>query len=140
MTGPTRMHRLLPAALVLAIATGVFHIYIGALNLAGMNPAVPVEARTPSGVGFVGMGVIYLVGVGLIATNVKRSLWTKVGLGYAIVLIAAWAAAAAADFPGTREPFAYVDKVIEVVLVVLLVKMVRDSRAPAPKPEAAAQA
>ena len=140
MTGPTRMHRLLPVALVLATATGVFHIYIGALNLAGMNPAVPVEARTPSGISFVGMGAIYLVGVGLIAANVKRSLWTKVGLGYAIVPIPAWAEAAAADFPGTREPFAYVDKVIEVFLAGLLVKILRDSRAAAPKPAAAVRA
>jgi len=51
MTGPTHMHRLLPVTLVLAIATGVFHIYIGALNLAGMNPAVPVEARYSSSSG-----------------------------------------------------------------------------------------
>ena len=87
MTGPTHMHRLLPVTLVLAIATGVFHIYIGALNLAGMNAAVPVEARTPSGISFVGMGAIYFVGVGLIAGNVKRTLCLKVGLGYAILLI-----------------------------------------------------
>lgn len=113
----------LPAALVLAAATGIFHLWWASLLFQFQEQDL--------GIYFVGMGVIYLVGVGLIAANVKRDLGIRVGIGYVALLLVAWAYNAAFD-PGptaANDPYAYLDKGIEVVLLILLIVLARGSKA-----------
>ncbi len=102
---------MLGLALVLAATTGAIHGYIGVDGLLNGN----VEIAIP----FIGMAVPYFVGVVLIAMGVMPRLWLRIGAGYVILLLVLWAAA------GIHSPLAYVDKAIEVVLVVVLVTLLR---------------
>jgi hypothetical protein len=116
---------LLGGIVVLALATGIFHLFWASLLFQFGDALL--------GTLFVGMGIIYLVGVGLTAANVKRDLWYRVGAGYVALLLVAWAYTAAFDPEPTaaRDPLAFLDKVVEVVLLVLLVLAVRGTKASA---------
>jgi hypothetical protein len=105
----TRPARFLSAALALAVITAIFHLYIG-LAVYGL----------PLGVPLILIALVYLGGTGMIAANFHRGLLLKVGLGWVALVIALWALSAAVDAPNTRDPIAYLDKTIEVVLLVLL--------------------
>lgn len=92
------LHRI---AVALAVATGVIHVYVGA-----------VDARLPlvlAGLGFLG-------GAGLFLADYRRQLLYPVGAVYTTVQIVAWAVVNA----GTYTPLGYLDKAVQVALVVVL--------------------
>jgi hypothetical protein len=91
-------------ALGLVFVTGVLHVYAGV-----------VEARIPvvlAGVGFLGAIGLYLV-------DYRRSLLYLVGIFYTAVQIPLWYVANVGDF----TTVGYLDKAVQVVLVVLLVSL-----------------
>lgn len=90
------------AALTLAVATGVIHIFVGA-----------VDARPPlvlAGLGFLG-------GVGLFLADYRRPLLYPVGALYTAVQIVAWAVVNAGDYTA----LGYADKAVQLALVAVLV-------------------
>src|SRR5713226_2109930 len=105
---------LLYGALALAGVTAIVHIYTAYTDIApyGVNVAVPLFL----------IALVYLGGIGLIAANYKRNLWIKVGIGWVLLVLILWVAAAAnTDTGGTRLLLTFIDKGIEVVLLGLLV-------------------
>ena len=89
-------------ALALVLATGVVHVYAGA-----------VEGRIP--VALAGVG--FLVAVGLFLANYRRPLLYLVGIVYTAVQLPLWYVVKAGEYTA----LGYVDKAIQVVLIVLLV-------------------
>ena len=65
------------------------------------------------------MGAIYLVGVAMLAANIRPLLFQKLVLIYTILLLLIWGAI------GSRDIIAYSDTVIEVILVIALVALIR---------------
>ena len=57
-----------------------------------------------------------------IAAGLMRRFWLKVGLGYAVLLLVAWAAF------GDRSLLAYADKLVEVVLIITVIITLRLGR------------
>ena len=104
----------LAISLALALTTGAIHAYIGIADLIDGEPA--------KGVIFIGMALPYVVGAAFIAAGLRRRFWLKVGLGYAILLLVAWAPV------GERNLLAYADKIVEIVLVFAVVVTLRRSR------------
>jgi hypothetical protein len=97
-------------ALVLVFVTGVLHIYSGA-----------IEGRIPvllAGVGFLGAMALYLA-------NYRRRLLYLVGIVYTAVQIPIWYVVKAGEY----TTVGYVDKVVQVVLIVLLGYLYWRSRA-----------
>jgi O-antigen ligase len=105
---------LLNVALVLAVVTAIFHLYIGF-----------VTYGIPLGVPLILIALVYLGGTGMIAANYRRGLWLKVGLAWVALVIILWALSAAVGAPNTRNLLAYLDKIVEVVLLGLLIWMRR---------------
>ena len=96
-------------ALGLAFVTGVLHIYAGV-----------VEGRIPvtlAGVGF-------LAAIGLYLVDYRRPLLYLVGVVYTAVQIPLWYVVKAGEF----TTVGYVDKAVQVVLVVLLVYLYWQTR------------
>ena len=104
----------LAISLALALITGVIHAYIGIADL--------LDGRPAKGVIFIGMALPYFVGVAFIAAGLMRRFWLRVGLGYAVLLLVAWAPV------GERSILAYADKIVEIALVVAVVVTLRLSR------------
>lgn len=89
-------------ALALVLITGIFHIYSGF-----------VEGQIPvllAGVGFLGAIVLYL-------RNYRRRVLYLVGIVYTAVQIPIWYVVKAGEY----TTVGYVDKAVQVVLIVLLV-------------------
>lgn len=89
-------------AILLAIATGVLHLYAGA-----------VEGRIPvalAGVGFFVAVVVFLL-------DYRRSMLYLVGIGYTAVQIPLWYVVKTGEY----TMVGYVDKSIQVIFVVVLV-------------------
>ena len=107
---------LVVVALALALVTGAIHAYLGVVGFVDGDNAV--------GVIFVGMAIPFFIGVVFIVLGFMRRFWLKVGLGYAVLLLAAWAAV------GQRDALAYADKVVEVALVAALVVSLARGRRP----------
>jgi len=85
----------------LIVTTGVIHLYAGV-----------AEGRIPvllAGVGF-------LAGVGLFLLDYRRRLLYLIGIAYTVVQIPLWYVAKVGEF----TPLGYVDKVIQVTIIVLL--------------------
>jgi len=110
---------------LLTLATGLIHLYIGVdFLLEGPYADAVIDDPTAStaaaaGIVFIGMAIPYLVGLALILGGVRPLLWLRVGAGYTALLLVLWAAA------GTRDTLAYADKAIEIALLVLLVVLLR---------------
>jgi hypothetical protein len=88
-------------AIALVVVTGVLHVYAGI-----------VEGRAPvalAGVGFFGAAALYLA-------DYRRHLLALVGIVYTGVQIPIWYAVKAGEY----TTVGYVDKAVQVVLVVLL--------------------
>ncbi len=101
---------LLYGALALATITAIVHLYTGIMN------------GIPLGVPLILIALVYLGGVGLIAANYRRDLFIKVGIGWVLLLLILWAASeVVTDVGGTRLLLTFVDKGLEVVLLILLV-------------------
>jgi hypothetical protein len=95
----TRTHWL---AILLALATGVIHVYAGI-----------VEGRIPillAGLGFLGAVVLFLL-------DYRRTLLYIVGIVYTTVQIPLWYVVKAGEY----TMLGYVDKSIQVVFILLLV-------------------
>ncbi|HZY46388.1 MAG TPA: hypothetical protein VFE96_01210, partial [Candidatus Bathyarchaeia archaeon] len=103
---------LLKAALVLAVVTAIFHLYIGL-----------VTYGIPLGIPLVLIALVYLGGASMIAVNYRQELWLKVGLGWVVLVIVLWALSAAVMAPNTMTLLAFLDKGIEVVLLGLLLRI-----------------
>jgi len=109
-------------AVLLTLATGLIHLYIGVdflLEGPYADAVIDPTTRTPVGFVFIGMAIPYLVGLALILRGVRPHLWLRVGAGYTALLLVLWAVA------GTRDTLAYADKAIEIALLVLLVVLLR---------------
>ena len=108
---------------LLTLATGLIHVYIGVdFLLEGPYADAVIDDPTVDpavGIVFIGMAIPYLVGLALILGGVRPLLWLRVGAGYTALLLVLWAAA------GGRDMLAYVDKAIEIALLVLLVVLLR---------------
>ncbi len=104
---------LLYGALVLAAISGILELYSGV-----------VTVTLPSGgLLLVLIALVYFGGIALVALNYKSDLLIKIGIGWTLLIIILWAASAAVDATGTRATLSYIDKGIEVVLLVLLVEL-----------------
>ncbi len=110
---------------LLTLATGLIHLYIGVdFLLEGPYADAVIDDPTAStaaaaGIVFIGMAIPYLVGLALILGGVRPLLWLRVGAGYTALLLVLWAVA------GTRDTLAYADKAIEIALLVLIVALIR---------------
>lgn len=96
-------------AVALVTVTGVIHIYAGV-----------VEGRTPvalAGVGFLAAIVLYLV-------EYRRPLLYLVGIVYTAIQIPLWYVVKAGEF----TTVGYVDKTVQVVLVVVLAYLYWETR------------
>jgi len=102
----------LDAAFGLAAITAILHFYIGV-----------VIVGLPTGIFLILIGLVYLGGIGLIAARYRQDLLLKVGIVWVVVVIVLWAGAAAENAVGTRDPLAYADKIIEVVLLAVLLRL-----------------
>jgi hypothetical protein len=109
-------------AVVLAVLAGILHIYIGV-----------VIFGIPQGIVLVLIALVYFVGAGLVAANYKRDLWLGIALGWVILVIVLWALSAAVNVAGTRDPLSFLEKALEVILLVLLIRL-RTVRLTALKP------
>lgn len=88
-------------AVLLAVATGVIHVYAGI-----------IEGRVPvvlAGIGFLGAVVLFLGAY-------RRSLLYPVGILYTAVQLPLWYVVKAGEYTG----LGYVDKTIQVGLIVVL--------------------
>lgn len=96
-------------AVILLLATALIHILFGALALTPQLAPV-----------FYIMGSIYLVGGGTLAANIRPRLFQLLALVYTVLIIVIWVLSGAA-----RIPVAYLDKTIELVLVINLLILIR---------------
>lgn len=97
-------------ALALVVATGVLHIYAGI-----------VEGRIPvllAGLGFLAATVLYLA-------DYRRRLLVLLAIPYTAIQFPLWFVANAPDF----ALVGYLDKAIQLVLVVVLLAIYRNMRA-----------
>src|SRR5437870_13575987 len=74
---------LFSAVLLLALVAAVIHVYFGVLVYSGNN-SIPMY----------GIAAVYIVGSVLVAGNIKRELWLKVGTGWGLLLVVLLAHAA----------------------------------------------
>lgn len=89
------------AAVVLAVLTGVVHVYVGI-----------AEGRLPlvlAGLGFFGAVVLFLA-------NYRRRTLYLVGVVYVLAQVVAWAVVRV----GSYTPVGYADKAIQVALIAVL--------------------
>lgn len=96
-------------AVGLVLVTGVLHIYSGV-----------IEARIPvllAGVGFLGAIVLYLA-------DYRRRLLYLVGIGYTAIQIPIWFVVKASEY----TVIGYVDKAVQVVLILVLAYLYWRSR------------
>ncbi len=105
---------------LLALATGAIHAWIGVdFLMAGLQQ---------SALAFLGMATPYLVGVALYALGIGRRWIVRLAPLYVALLLLLWL------FAGARDLLAYVDKIIELVLLVALaVFLYLDHRGDAPQ-------
>ncbi len=96
-------------AVILLLATASIHIIFGAIALPPQFAPV-----------FYLMGSIYLVGAGALAAKIRPKLFQLLALIYTVLIIAIWVVSGQA-----RIPVAYLDKTIEVVLVINLLVLIR---------------
>ncbi len=96
-------------AIALVLFTGVLHVYAGV-----------VEGRIP--VALAGVG--FLAAIGLYVMDFRRRLLYLAGILYTAVQIPIWYVVKA----GAYTPVGYVDKVIQVVLVVVLAYLYLETR------------
>lgn len=94
------------AAVVLAVTTGVLHLYAGAID--GRLPLVV------AGLGFLG-------GVGLFLAGYRNRRLYLVALAYTGIQVVAWAVVNA----GTYSTLGYADKAIQLLLIVVLAVLAR---------------
>jgi len=73
------------------------------------------------------MGAIYIVLAGITALGLQTWLFQPTVLGYALFLSSAWLTSGV-----SRDPVAYADKAIEVILAISMVQLIRVSRSPNP--------
>lgn len=105
-------------AILLAVVAASIHVYFGIFVFTGTN-MIPM----------LGIAAVYAVGVVLVLANVRRELWVKVGTGWAALLVVLWASAAfLGNAPHAMDPLAYVVNGVEVVLLISLVGLNRNSK------------
>jgi hypothetical protein len=95
---------------ILAAVTGVLHLYLAALF-------VP----SPLGLSFVVAGVGFIAGCGAVVANYRRPLVYLLGIPFTVGQIVAWYVVNAPDF----STLGYVDKVVQVALLVVLAVLYR---------------
>jgi len=109
---------LFSAVLLLALVAAVIHVYFGVLVYSGNN-SIPMY----------GIAAVYIVGSVLVAGNIRRELWLKVGTGWAVLLVVLWAAAAfLGNAPHSTDLLAYGVNILEVALVIALLALTRYSK------------
>src|SRR5438132_11713364 len=106
---------LFSGVLLLALVAAVIHVYFGLLVYSGNN-SIPMY----------GIAAVYIVGSVLVAGNIKRELWLKVGTGWALLLVVLWAPAAfLGNAPHSTYLLAYRVKNLAVGLVIALLVLSR---------------
>jgi len=104
---PSSLSTLQRGSVVLVAITAVTHIYPGVVE--GAPPLVL------AGLGFLGGGALYLYGV-------RRRALAVAAIPYTAVQIPLWVVVKA----GNYTPVGYVDKAVQVILVVALLVLVAD--------------
>lgn len=102
-------------AFALAIISGVVHL---ALVVVG-----PVPPTSSFGILFILAFGGFVGGVGLVAINYRRKLIYLLGLPYTGSQIVMWYLANQPAGPGDLSPFEWVDKIAQVLLLVVLVML-----------------
>jgi hypothetical protein len=69
------------------------------------------------------IALVYLAGIGLIATNRRRDLWLKIAIYWVIIVIVLRASSAAVNAPNTNSALAYTDKAVEFILLGILLRI-----------------
>ncbi|MCS4540480.1 MAG: hypothetical protein HYU03_07315 [Thaumarchaeota archaeon] len=122
-------------AVLLLLATGIVHTLYGAYYVGGTTQAsggyggyagdggssYGGQSATPGGIStvFYVMGAIYFIGVVLLALNHRPRLFQLLALIYTLLLLIIWGVA------GARDTIAFLDKAIEVILIINLVVLLR---------------
>jgi len=96
-------------AVILLLATALIHILFSAFLLTAQLAT-----------GFYLIGGIYIVGAGGLAANIRPRMFQLLALVYTVLIISIWVLSGAA-----RIPVAYLDKTIELVLVINLLILIR---------------
>lgn len=105
-------------AVVLALLTGVFHVYAGA-----------IESRIP--VALAGVG--FLVAIGLFLVDYRRQQLYLVGIVYTFVQLPLWYVVKAGEY----TMVGYLDKTVQVLLILVLAALYWESRQATERPAAA---
>ena len=106
------------SAVLLALVSIAIHLYFGIFVYSGTN-MIPM----------LGIAAVYLVGAILVVANVRRTLWLKVGVGWASLLVILWAAAAfLGNAHHTMDLLAFAVNGVEVVLILVLLTLMRYSK------------
>jgi hypothetical protein len=115
------MNTLRWTAVLLLVVVGAIHLYYGAYQ-AGSFGMIYGQAYSTW---YYVMGLIYLVGAALIGANIMPMVFEALGAIYAAILIGIY------FYMGYFDTIGYVDKAIEVVLIIVLAMMLL--RKPKPK-------
>ena len=104
--------------ILLAAITGVIHLRLGV----GFAPS-------PLGLSFLFAGVVFLVASAAILANYRRRLLYGLGIPFTAGQIVIWYgvnfAAGPKSFPADVGTFGWIDKVAQVLLVVVLIALLR---------------
>lgn len=100
--------------IALAVVTGVIHLYLGALFI-----------TSPMGWSFLAAGVGFLGGVAAVLVDYRRRLLYLLGVPFTAGQIVAWYVVNAPDF----SALGYLDKVVQIALIVVLVVLYRQEAA-----------
>lgn len=106
------------AAVVLAAITGVIHLLLGVSGVTG-DPYIPFEL----GVAFLLAGLGFFGAIVLLLVDYRRRLLYALGVPYTAIQIVLWYALnfdSVSDMLANAGAMGYVDKVVQVVLIVVL--------------------
>lgn len=95
------------AIILLTLATAVVHLVLLNISSGGFDPLF-----TLNGLGYLGLLALYFLPIPIARDN--RGLVRWLFMGFTAVTVIAWVAI------GLRIPLGYIDKAIEIVLIVLL--------------------
>ena len=111
--------------IVLAAVTGLIHLFLGVDGVTG-SPYFSFEL----GVAFLLAGLGFLGAVALVLLDIRRRAVYAVGIPFTAVQIVIWYysnfATTDSSFPGDVGTFGAIDKIAQVLLIVVLLVLLRE--------------